>query len=230
MTRVKSKGFVLSALVLSLVLFAVPAYALDENQDGPEVIIKDGVNLDQDALDAVIESIIDENPHAGLITIYGGDNIVQEVPVITPYYAPSDFGYKNIKTTYSNKKSNQVLGDKFQFSVAKGESVTLTQDYEYTFSGSFTGSPFASASLGVGVSITGKYTKSTTYSGPSNSSPYNSREFRLKILGETGNWAQTADKWLMVNGKYTSFISSVSSNGTYKKPTSWLDYSVDSRQ
>lgn len=65
------------------------------------------------------------------------------------------------------------------------------------------------------------------YVSPPENSKYNSREYRTKLFEERGTWQQSRDV-TRVNqiGKITK--STETKTGTYKKPTKYANYQVDS--
>lgn len=124
------------------------------------------------------------------------------------------------------KEKDHLAKDEFKFSVARGEKVTLEQTYTSSLKGSASGDFLDEAKIGVDITITCKYSKGTTYTGPSESSKYNCREFRMKFYEDKGNWTQTADA---VTYYFTFPIETkkITRTGTYKKPTKYLSYSID---
>lgn len=195
---------------------------------------ENGLNADN-IPDYIIQEIIDSNPDAGAITIY-------EIGYFEPYeenvgksndleqshnyilYPPI---YLDLVTDKRNLYTGVVLSDTFQFSVAKGQSVTLTKTYSVTLSSSISGIPFESAKIGISGSVTGSYTRSTTFTGPNSSDGnYNSREFRTKIFGDSGMWSQKANVWKFDGVSYKN-CGDVSESGTWVQPTHYANYSID---
>lgn len=135
------------------------------------------------------------------------------------------FSYGPIKTTKTVTTSNQLAKDEFKFSVARGESVTLTRTYKGELTGSYSGSPIKAGDLNVTATITGEYSKGTHYECPSDAS-CNSREFRMKFYQDLGTYKQTQDTFYNMGGKKTVY-STETKTGTFKKATKFLSYSID---
>ena len=193
------------------------------NVETTEVVICEGA---ESVPQEVIDSIIKDNPGAGAITIleYGNCENSSE----TNSSSRINSGYVNAKETLSNVKTNVTIDDQFKFSVAKGESTTLTKEYTGSFKGKFSKTPFKVFN-NVEVTVSATYKKATTYAGPAEGSQFNSREFRIKFFGETGNFVQTADKITIVNGTITG-STPVRVEGSYTKPLNFAKYSIDSYQ
>lgn len=116
--------------------------------------------------------------------------------------------------------------DEFKFSVARGEEVTLSRTYTGSLTGSLSGSPFDKGAIGANITITAQYTKGTKYTGPSESSSFNTREFRMKFYEERGTWKQIKQAISTINQEV---IATDTKEGTYKKPTRFLSYSIDKK-
>lgn len=212
----------ISVMLLIVSLFSIHSVASNQQPvQEPEIVICEGAQL---IPKSAIDAIKAENPNAGVITIYEyvGEKAIQ-TPPIAPFITTS---YTNVKTTYSNVKTNTEIEDKQVFSVAKGETTVLKASLSASVKGSFSKLPFVMIS-GVDVTITGTYEQTLTYQGPPESSPYNSRVFRIKFYGETGNYVQTADKITVYTGSVIT-TEPVSTSGSYIKPTAYAKYSVDS--
>ncbi|MMZ64278.1 hypothetical protein D1872_265910 [compost metagenome] len=173
----------------------------------------------------------ESNPDAGLITIYEYSEVqnvedrTRQINNSPSALLPITYVYK-----YTNSKSvteaDALSKDEFKFSVARGEEVTLSQTYTGSLKGSISGSPFDKGAIGAEVTITAQYTKGTKYSGPSESSSYNTREFRMKFYEERGTWKQIKEAISTINQEV---IATETKTGTYKKPTRYLSYSVDKK-
>lgn len=120
------------------------------------------------------------------------------------------------ETTYGAWGSEYVKKDQFVTSVAKGESETLTSEIKISLNASYTGTPYVPISIG--TNITATYIKSHTFKGPEETSPFNSREFRVKFYEKSSNWTQ---KWYM-----DGFLVGTKT-GIRTSATKYLKYSVD---
>lgn len=172
---------------------------------------------------SVILDIQKENADAKAITITGWHANVQE----TEHNAiqPRGYGwdYRDVKVTTTG--TNKTLSTHFLISVAKGSSTTLTTEFTKTISSSVkltSGKATAPSSgeLGIAASVTAKVSVSKTFNGPAESSEYNSRAFYVRFYGNTGTWSARA-VW-QLNPTNRPIVS-----GTWRKPTSWAEYSVD---
>lgn len=223
-----------SLFVLTLTPIQASANVLQKDtlNPPPTVIIENDIDVPEE----IIEQLIMENPDVGSIHIldYGDmeQNLVQP-QIVQPQISSSLLDpigwtsrYENIKTTLTRHVADSLAKDEFKFSVARGETVTLSQTYEGSLTGSYTGSVVGD--IGVSFSVKATYLKGTTYSGPAENSAYNSREFRMKFYQDIGTYNQTAD---LVTYHYLVKISSEpkSFTGTYYKPTKYLSYSLDKK-
>lgn len=214
-------------LISTLALFCVltiPAYATSK----PQIIIKDGAtNVPQE----VIDSLIEENPQAGVITIYGYgefENNVKSSPVNTrPEQREANIMYGPTRTTFSNVRRGVTLKKEFKFSVAKGQSVTIKKRFTTSFSGTANGDPLEIGKLGLTLKVEGMFEVGTTYNGPAENSQFNSRSFFIDIYGETGNYTQTRTKTTLIEGGQPIGTVTETRQGTYKNPTTWRAYSAD---
>jgi len=216
-------------LMLALNTPVLTSAAENSKKSQPKISYAKGLS-NKDVPQYIIDDLLLENPNAENITIYGvgnTDKIIEDdlsggiTPLNVTYYT-------NIVTTKTVTNAKALAKDVFQFSVAKGQTVTLSQTYKASLTGSYSGSIFDSSKLGVNLTIEGTYQKSTTYSGPPESSSYNSREFRTRFYEERGNYVQRATK-VTNYGQGVVINEPVSSSGTYKKPVSYANYSVDTR-
>lgn len=186
----------------------------------------------------LVHEIIASNPNAHNITIYEigeAKQMVTDAPMAlemkTNLIAPMSFFpvvYYYTKTEKYIRSQNVLNKDVFQFSCAKGQTVTLTQSYNVTVKGSFAGEVFDSTKLGIDVSLTGGYSKSTSYTGPSDSSPYNSRQFRTKFYENVEAYIQYADGYSIRDKGEPVFIGTSTKSGNLYIPTYYVNYSVDS--
>ncbi|MDR2021924.1 MAG: hypothetical protein LBQ71_01430 [Hungatella sp.] len=188
--------FLTTALMM---LFSISAYAAQASVS----IEPNAVNVPQD----LVQELAAEYPDAH-ITITG---YKEADPAITPRIWWFDLTEK--KTTQSDVEAK----DSFVISVARGGTKTLSK----TWTGSL--SPTCSYknaqnSLSLNATITRTYSKTEKFEGPSNSSSYNSREFRVKFYEDRGTF----------KGQYVSDAGdSQQKSGTWKSPTKFLEYSVD---
>ncbi len=224
-------------LLLALIIscMCLPASAISPNEDSSKTMEVSGtkVNLFKNAIDIpeeIILDIVSSNPEAGIINVYDWgraeennlrDTADSELPVVDR----NGYMYYLVRTEKTVTNANAVGKEEFKFSVAKGEETTLTEEFSASLSGNFTGSPYESSQLGVSGTITGKYAKGTKYSGPPESSPYNSRQFWLRFYEERGNYTQYKDYY---NAEDSAYLFTTSTSGTYKKATTWASYSIDS--
>ncbi len=215
-----------SSLVLTCIL---PLHNVHANEEpNPQVIIEEAAS---DIPDKFVQQIIQENPDAGLITIYEYTKAEPKITeskndndVILPHLANTIFG--PITTTISNQKYDQELHDERILSVAKGQKKTLETTLTFSFKGSIKGSTLKKSDINAEVTISGTFKEGDTYDGPPEGSPFNSREYRIKFLGETGNYTQTQLVTTYLTGQIIS-QKVLSEEGTYEKPTDSISYSVD---
>lgn len=233
--RKKFLSLILTGLV-SMSSIGIPVLASEKVMDSnTQIIYENGVSED-DVPEYIIESILEENPNVGNITIYEIGTVENEnninIEESDSLISPLSWGavtYENLKTTKTVTNSKALAKNVFQFSVAKGQKVTLTKEYSAKLSGSYNGTIADSHSVGADVSISGGYKKSTTYEGPSESSQYNSREFRTKFFEEQGSYVQKGTK-VTNYGQGSVSREPVTMDGTYKMPISFANYSVDTKQ
>lgn len=221
-------------LLISLSLFIVttPFTPLASANEIPkantaDIVISNGLSIPQE----IIQDLKESNPDAELITIYEygeiqsvPDRTIQSnTPPLSPLSLTYVYRYTNSKSV---TQSDVLVKDEFKFSVAKGEEVTLSQTYTGSLKGSISGSPYDKGTIGADITITAQYTKGTKYSGPSESSSYNTREFRMKFYEERGTWKQIKEAISTITLKV---IATETKTGSYNKPTRYLSYSVDKR-
>jgi len=241
MRKITLKRSILLLVAVSVIMFPAPnAFA---NESETKVIISpEAKNIPN----YVIEQIIEENPDAGVINIYEYGDIIDtnknskqniiinpldkiidnESYIISPAMTVYTV-YRNIKTSRTVINSEREAKDEFKFSVAKGEVVELSVTYKGQLKGSYTGVPISVSELGVSATISGEYKKGTRYSGPLETSDYNSREFRMKFFELYGRYTQTAQKVTYLSSGIQASSVDVSESGTYTEPTRYLSYSVD---
>lgn len=127
-------------------------------------------------------------------------------------------------TTFLFPRGEVEYADRFIESAAKGEKVCLKETYSYTLSAGIS----ASASIPDAGEITGNLNgsinhvieKGTEFSGPSEDSQYNSREYRCKYYINKGLYQS---HWVnRFTGKEDVFC------GEYYEPSRYARYSIDS--
>lgn len=229
------KSSVLFIMLLFIFSIASPINTYANSND---VIL----NISKDANDVpleIVQQIVEENRDASSIRIleYGEIKDIGNSPEqmenfdtesIPEYGTSLMFKYKNIKTYKTVKYKNQVAKDEFKFSVAKGETVSLKTEYTGVLKGKISGQYFKKSNIGAEITIKGKYSKGTKYSGPPESSKYNAREYRMKFYQEVGTYKQVADK-VTYYGLHIEKTEKVSKTGSYKKPTKYVSYSIDKK-
>lgn len=115
--------------------------------------------------------------------------------------------------------TESVISDYFIISVAKGMTVTLSDTFTKTHSLTIqTGdTPFLIA--GTSLSLTYSVSTSISYSGPGESSGYNSREYRVQFYGAVSRWHQY---------RYTATgVLDSTRTGIGNCPTRYATYSLD---
>ena len=171
----------------------------------------------------VIDQLIRDFPDAASIHITGWSapprNDVSAVPASLFYH------YENI--TLNVAESNGTIKDMNVISCAKGATTQLVTEFDQTVSssvslaGNFSGEniPVAgSAELGISNSVRVSISVTRTFSGPPESSEYNSREFRVRWYGRIGGW----------HGTYVPLIgSSREVWGSWKEVIGYVKYSID---
>ena len=172
---------------------------------------------------SVILDIQKENADAEAITITGWHANMQEID--SGVFCSQSYGwtYRDVKVTTTG--TNQALSTHLVTSVAKGASDPLAVEFTKTISSSVnltSGKATAPSSndLGIAASVTAKVSVPQTLNGPSESSVCNSRQFYVRFYGDTGTWSARAI-WDL-NPANRPILS-----GTWSKPTSWAEYSVD---
>ena len=116
-------------------------------------------------------------------------------------------------------KSSYVIKDAFVISVAKGSKVTLSQTWSESVSASVTHAE-ARTALKLNGTITKTYTKTQSFTGPPESSSYNSREYRVKFYVEDGTY----------KGYYiTDMGRGPSISGSFRNPLKYAEYSINKR-
>jgi len=120
------------------------------------------------------------------------------------------------KTDVRPVGGEQTMSDWFLTSVAKGQTTKIRRKFSHTEK--LSASQDYYGKLGIENTVTAEVEKEETRVGPPEGSAYNSREFRIRFLGQNYNWTQTL-YWL---GNYHSQTS-----GTATSPTRYYEYSID---
>lgn len=127
------------------------------------------------------------------------------------------FPYYTYDTELTPLGDPEVIKTDFVISVAKGQTVTLTETYQGGASVEIeTGTPYIEALIGTGITCT--YEKTQKFSGPPEESQFNSRSFYVKYLGQRNEWVQKQYYYGMVMGV---------ASGTAVIPTEYQAYSID---
>lgn len=192
-------------IVLFLSLVAFTAFAEPTVEIDPEAD-----DIPQD----VVSDIVNSNPDAGHITITDWGTAPAPDPSAP---MPLSVQYINIKKT--TLEINSVAKDVFVVSVARGETLSLETSLSASLSPSVTGGPSA-ANLSLKSTIKVTYSVGKTFTGPSESSQYNSREFRIKFYKNSGTYTATAV--YSNNGANRQPVS-----GNWSEPSIYASYSID---
>lgn len=211
------RGLISLLSCLMLVSMAMPVTAAETSRSSgrtyyseeynTEVIIEaPASNMPQD----YIEQIAKENPNTQVII----SNFVEATPAIQPRL------FMGVQITEKKiTKSSYVIKDAFVISVAKGSKVTLSQTWSESVSASVTHAE-ARTALKLNGTITKTYTKTQSFTGPPESSSYNSREYRVKFYVEDGKY----------KGYYiTDMGRGPSISGTFRNPLKYAEYSINKR-
>lgn len=222
------------AILTTTILFSsLNVQAQSGNDEQPQIIIEQGA---EDVPNDIIEDLIRDNPDVGVIRLINYDYIPEETYNDNYNFPSKDarildpIGYyttiENISTRKTVETYNQVAKDEFNFSVARGEEVTLTTKYTGSLKGSYSGEVLDSSKIGVDITVTGEYSKGTRYYGPNNDSKYNTREFRMKFYQNVGTYTQTGEICYHYYGTIYD-RKDTTKTGTFKEPTKYLSYSID---
>lgn len=185
-----------------------------------------------------IQDIINSNPEASVITIWDVGFCTPEENQNEDYgIMPAVMGYmnKNIRTEKTLLNSNYQISDLFITSVAKGETYALESEYSATESSSFSGDIFDSSKLNLSSSLTFTRAQSWVFQGPPDTAEYknvNSREYRVKFIGNYGSYAQTADIYSYESSNpvtlmFPFYERTETKTGTYIEPVKFSAYSFD---
>ncbi|MBN2444977.1 MAG: hypothetical protein JXJ04_26720 [Spirochaetales bacterium] len=210
----------LIALFSCLLIFSFSGCYLGQDSDFLKGSVKVNVSpelaetIESSVLDDIINDLVESNPDASAINL--NDVAIAETTPDQTRYQWYDL-WISWKTTKTRTISNILAKTSFVCSVAKGETYQLSSTWEQSLSASISGTYYASFSLSSTIKKT--YTKSYTFSGPPESSSYNSRLYYVKFYEHRGNWAQEVKGW---PSNHISYYS-----GTYKEPSYYASYSVD---
>lgn len=169
--------------------------------------------------EGMIKNIIEKDPtNDGQIIIYevGNPAIPEESMSATalPYF--------DIVTTKTYSGRNFFYDTSFVTSVAKGETYSFSSSEEFTNSASISGSASAT-DLGITASQSKTYTHSWVFTGPPESSSYNTRSFYIDWYDNGGVYTQTC---YYVNG--SSRKIEWQETGMFYEPYRYVTYSRDS--
>lgn len=194
-------------IVLPLSLVAFTAFA------EPTVeIVPEAADIPQD----VVSDIVSSNPDAGHITITDWGTAPEPNP-----WAPMPLSVQYINIEKTTSAVNSGANDVFVVSVARGETLSLNTSWSASLSPSVTGGPSA-ANLSLKSTIKVTYSVGKTFTGPSESSQYNSREFRIKFYKNSGTYTATAVYFN--NGANRQPVS-----GNWTEPSKYASYSIDKK-
>lgn len=163
-----------------------------------------------------IDSLINEAEDGDVILIHDVMLSEEDNKMDSNMIRPMIDSYRYTKTSKSNVKTNQNLGSQFVCSVAKGQTKTVNATYKMsaTVKGSYENFLEITGKGSVSYSVEDKFT------GPKDSN--NSREYRIKFIGDKGNYIQ---RLYEVIGPKQSVIRT--HKGTYTTPKKGLMYSID---
>lgn len=192
-----------------------------KNSKGENILVEINKNIENQVSSEEIKLLIEEAREGDKVVIsdiFFNNNDMKDNEENT--IRPRISYYSYTKTSKSNVKYNQFIGSKFVCSVSKGQkkSIKNTLSMSASVSGSYkklieiTGNGSASISI------------DDTFSGPPENSKYNSREFRIKFVGETGKYTQRVYE---VVGPKHNLKSTYT--GTYKTPQKGLMYNIDKK-
>ena len=118
--------------------------------------------------------------------------------------------------TYTS--TNKLSHSDHLTSAAKGQTVTLGYNYSYTVTASVSGSFYDKLTLGLNGEIKVTYSRTDTFTGPPEGSPYNSRSFGVKYYINTGAYMS----FVYLNGGILS-----ANLHTFSEPAYHDSYSTD---
>lgn len=190
-------------------LATIPVSATSTTYSYPDintiVVVENGaIDIPKNMVDEVAR----ENPN----TTVTFSNYIEAEPAITPRIV---FGITITSKTIT--ASNYIDKDVFVVSVAKGATISLTEKWSASLAAEATHSD-AKEGLKLNGTITKEYSKTQTFSGPPESSQYNSREFRVRFYADKGTY----------EGYYeTDMGRGPSVSGSFKNPLRYAEYTID---
>ncbi|MDR2649391.1 MAG: hypothetical protein LBB94_06700 [Clostridiales bacterium] len=191
-------------------------YIRNKNNKEIKFNVAVGVSCTEDQLVDIANGNLDGDNFEIYDVVYAQPDIP-----MTPKFDPI---VKTIYTTTKTPTATKALaGDYFVISAAKGQVTTITNGWSKSLSASVTGSYKDYGNLGLNATITKSYTKTDQFSGPPESSGYNSRVYQVKFYYNAGNWTQYYDKY----DAFGNLIIAGFVKGTYTEPHSFLAYSYD---
>lgn len=212
---------VVLALILSLMPISVFAYDSGSREirikvdPEIEVTVVISLNLLNDVSEAEIADLVRclDLTNDDRVTILDVGYANQE-----PLVQPRSLSYRTTILGYGS--TEYKVQNFFVISVAKGMTEKLETEFTKTVTTGFgTGSNAPYVSSSISKSVTAKYDVTFNFSGPPESSEYNSREFRVQFYAHDIYWQQ--DK-LSPSGGVVETRS-----GTGAEPTKYLLYSLD---
>lgn len=219
-------SLILATVMVIGIFSATPAFAADASSDVELTIQVDNTTnitatIPREYLSAVSEQdLIDIALDEGL---QDGERInihYVEVAENVPQVDPQIIVVNTYPTTLTKVGDEWAAQSYFVISVAKGQTTTLSTAFSQTLTAGISGSPY-SITAELKASVTASYTVTHQFSGPPESSQYNSREYRVRFYAQTYNFSQD---------HYMSGVYIGTRTGTVDKPTRWAAYSIDSKQ
>lgn len=212
----KMLSTILATMLFSVSVLSVSASNESEIIEGSfSIIVQDRT---QSVPEEIIQQLIEENPDAGKIIIYEYGEVQENESSIEPRLIR---GFSEVVKTYN--AYDVLVEDVFVTSVAKGQTTTLQSDWSHTLGCEITGS-IDSVSLGIKDSITKNFSTTVVFSGPLETSNYNSREYRVKFFENQGTYTALAHDDL------PGWIIKVPISGTFTEPSKYASYSVDKNE
>lgn len=190
----------------------------DVNITGEELteLIDDSDNKIQngDIVNVTDLNEVEEAPAEGAVY---QEEVPQDETLVSPEWKWYDIK-KTIKNSYKYGSEN-VASDKFITSVAKGQKKKISTSFSLSCSVGASASYYNLATVKSELGAKMTFSVSNTFSGPSNKSKYNSREFRVKFYSQKVDVTQKVKGW---PSKHTTTYKF-----TYNRPTKYLQYSID---
>lgn len=208
----------LLSTILFLLMF-LNAVIADAPASSEPVVIFSGTGNQVPA--QVLEQLLQENADAVAIQITKWTPSVSNGVSTYDFIGPPVWYY--ISLTKSVTQRATTLDDRYIISCAKGVTKTLTTTFSHTvhseisFSGSIGGEGYPLATtteLGIDGSNTVTIATTVQYTGPSEDSEANSREFRVRWYGDIGTWSGVlkyvaSDETVVVTGNWIGVVGAV---------------------